>query len=85
MQVRYYDECRWEDVGDGLIYHFVDSEGEPLAEIALKDKDAKLWKWVVMLPERYRLDGQVPGGIVVTDAAARKVAEIVLLSTIINR
>lgn len=85
MQVRYYDECKWQDVGDGLIHQFVDADGQPLAEIALKDADAKLWKWQVELPTRYRLDGATPGGIVVTDTAARKVCEIVLLSTIVTR
>ena len=85
MQVRYYDECKWQDVGDGLIHQFVDADGQPLAEIALKDGDGKLWKWRVMLPSRYRAEGTTPGGIAVTDAAARKVCEIVLLSTIVTR
>lgn len=85
MQVRYYDECKWQDVGDGLIHQFVDADGQPLAEVALKDADSKLWKWRVMLPARYRADGTTPGGIVVTDAAARKVCELVLLSTIVTR
>jgi len=85
MQVRYYDECKWQDVGDGLIYQFVDADGKPLAEIALKDADAHLWKWQVMLPSRYRLDASVSGGIVVTDASARKVCELILLCTIVTR
>ena len=85
MQVWYFNECKWVDVGYETIYQFVDPDGETLAEVALKDSDAKLWKFEVMLPERYRLNGVNPGGIVATQAAARKVAELILMSTIMTR
>ncbi|HSZ56878.1 MAG TPA: hypothetical protein VK797_14515 [Tepidisphaeraceae bacterium] len=85
MAVYYFDECKWVDVGYETIYQFIDSEGETLAEVALKDSDGQLWKFEVMLPERYRLNGVNPGGIVATQTAARRISELILLSTIVTR
>ena len=85
MQVRYFDECQWKDVGDGLIYHFVDDAGDVLAEIALRDGDAKLWKFEINVPERYRWHSANPAGVVYTMPAARKIAELILLSTIVTK
>jgi hypothetical protein len=85
MQVRYFNECQWADVSDGLIYQFIDADGETLAEVALKDSDGQLWKFEVMLPDRYKLDNVNPGGIVASQASARRIAELILLSTIVNR
>ena len=85
MQVIYFDECKWADVGEGLIYHYLDSDGKTLAEIALRDADAKLWKFEVMVPEKYQLDGHNPGGLVYSQVSARRVAETILLSTIVTK
>lgn len=85
MQVRYFDECSWRDVSDGLIFHFVDAEGETLAEIGLKDGESKLWKFQVMLPDRYKVDGGSLAGLVYSQTNARKIAELILLSTIVTR
>ena len=85
MQVRYYDECRWVDIGDGLMWQFVDEEAEPLAEVALKDGEAQLWKFQVNVPERYQWNGTKPAGIVCSQAAAKKVAEMILMNTIVRR
>ena len=85
MQVRYYDQCRWVDVADGLIFHFVDDEGEPIAEVGLKDSESQLWRFEVMLPERYRWNSTNPAGLVCTQPAARRIAEMILLNTIVTR
>ena len=85
MQVVYYDECKWHDVGDGLILHFQDDEGRTLAEVALKDGDAKLWKFEAIVPPKYQLDGRNPGGIVYSQLAAKRIAESILLNTIVTK
>lgn len=85
MEVLYYDECKWQDVGDGLIYHFVDADGDCLAEIALKDPDAQLWKFEVMLPDRHRVNNVNPAGLVFAQTGARRVVEIILLNSIVTR
>ena len=85
MQVLYFDECKWQDVGDGLIFHYTDPEGECLAEIALKDSDSQLWKFEVMLPDRYRLNETNPAGLVFGQTGARRVVETILLNTIVTR
>ena len=85
MQVRYFNECQWVDVGDGLIFQFIDHEGETLAEVALVDSDGQLWKFEVVLPDRYKVNGTNPAGIVASQTSARKIAEFILLSTIVNR
>jgi hypothetical protein len=85
MAVFYFDECSWVDVGYETIYQFLDPEGQTLAEVALKDSDAQLWKFEVMLPERYQIDQANPRGIVATQTAARKICELILLSTIVTR
>lgn len=85
MAVYYFDECSWVDVGYETIYQYIDAEGQTLAEVALKDSDAQLWKFEVMVPERYQLNGVKPGGVVATQTAARKICELILLSTIVTR
>ncbi|HEY8750437.1 MAG TPA: hypothetical protein VIM11_20805 [Tepidisphaeraceae bacterium] len=83
--VRYFDECKWADVGDGMIFQFVDGEGNIFSEIALMNSDGQLWKFEVMLPERNQVNGTNPAAIVSTQAAARRIAETILLSTIVTR
>jgi hypothetical protein len=85
MAVSYFDECSWVDVGYETIYQFLDHDGQTLAEVALKDSDAQLWKFEVMLPDRYRVNAVNPAGIVATQTAARKICELILLSTIVSR
>jgi len=85
MKVRYFDECQWLDVGDGMIYQFVDDEGEALAEAALIDGDANLWKFEVLVPDRYCHKGVKPAGIVCSQPAAKKVAEMILRNTIVTK
>jgi len=64
---------------------FVDSDGVTLAEVALKDSDGQLWKVEVMLPDRNKVNGINPAAIVATQASARRIAEFILLSTIVTR
>ncbi|HZL37977.1 MAG TPA: hypothetical protein VFC78_21855 [Tepidisphaeraceae bacterium] len=85
MNVRYFDECKWNDVADGLIFEFVDDSGQKLAEVALRNAESKLWKFEVFVPEQYQLDGTHPAGAVYTCAAAKRVAETILLNTIVVR
>jgi hypothetical protein len=85
QMVTYYDECKWQDTADGLAVEYIDSAGTRLAEVSLHNLDAKLWKFEVLVPDRYRLDGAAPAGLVFSAAAAKKVAETILLSTIVVR
>lgn len=85
MKVRYFDECKWEDTGDGLSFEFHDVDGETLARIGLRDGDAKLWMFEVMLPPRYQLEECRVGGVVFSQVGARRVAETILLNTIVTR
>jgi len=83
--VRYFNECKWVDVNDGMMFQFVDSEGDVIAEIALMNSDGQLWKFEVMLPDRYKVNGINPAAIVATQSAARRIAETLLLCTIVTR
>lgn len=85
MQVRYYDECKWVDTGDGFAFDFVDSDGQVLAHIALRESDSKLWLFQLNLPERFRLEGSNVGGVVFSQVGARKVVEAILLNTIVTK
>jgi hypothetical protein len=85
MAVVYMSECRWEDISDGMVFQFVESDGNVLAEVALMDSESNLWKFQVNLPERNRVDGVAPAAIVATQPAARKIAEAILLATIATR
>ncbi|MDB5291414.1 MAG: hypothetical protein JWL69_2655 [Phycisphaerales bacterium] len=85
QNITYYDECKWREIDDGLSFEFVDGAGQRLAEVSLRDHDAKLWKFEVFVPARYQLDGATPTGVVFTAAAAKKVAEMILLGTIVVR
>ena len=85
MQVRYFDECKWVDTGDGFSYDFVDGDGHVLAHIALRDGDSKLWLFKVKLPERFRLEGCKVGGVVFSQVGARRVVETILLNTIVTK
>jgi hypothetical protein len=85
MQVTYHDECKWVDTGDGLSYDYVDADGAVLAQVALRDGDAKLWLFQIMLPERYKLEGCEVGGVVFGQFGAKKVAETILLNTIVTK
>jgi hypothetical protein len=83
--VRFFNECKWTDVGDGMIFQFQDSDGGVLAQIALMNSDGQLWKFEVMLPPRYTVNNTNPAAIVATQSAARRIAETLLLSTIVTR
>lgn len=83
--VRYSDECKWQDAGDGFLLQFVDRSGETLAEVSLVNFEAKLWKFEAFLPEKFQLEGKNPSGVVYSSAAAKKIAEMVLLNTILVR
>jgi hypothetical protein len=85
MKVCYYNECKWVDTGDGLIFQFVDGDGEPLAEVALRDADAKLWKFEVILPERFQWNGSNAAGLVLSQSAAKKVCELILVNSIVSK
>lgn len=85
MQVRYHDECKWVDTGDGISYDYVDVDGQVLAQIALRDGDAKLWLFQLKLPERFQLENCQVGGVVFSQAGAKKVVETILLNTIVTK
>jgi hypothetical protein len=85
MKVRYFDECKWVDTGDGLAFEFVDGEGETLARIALRDGDAKLWMFEVLLPPRHQLEDCRAGGVVFSQIGARRVVDTILLNTIVTK
>lgn len=85
QKIRYFDECKWHDAGDGMLFEFVDHDREKLAEISLFDFDSKLWKFEVLLPEKFQLEGRNPSGLVYSAAAAKRVAETILLNTIVVR
>jgi len=83
--VRYFNECKWIDVSDGLMFQFTDSDGDVLARITLMNSDGQLWKFEVMLSDRYKVNGTNPAAIVTTQSSARRIAEMILLSTIVTR
>ena len=85
MQVRYLDEFKWVDAGDGTIFQFVDESGESVADVAIHDVDLKLWKWEVHVPERYRFRGVHPCGLVVGAIPAKRVCELILVNTFITK
>jgi hypothetical protein len=85
MQVKYHDECKWVDTGEGFSYDYVDADGNVLAQVALRDGDAKLWIFRIMVPERYQLEGCRVGGVVFGQMGAKKVAETILLNTIVTK
>jgi len=85
QKVRYFDECKWQDDPDGMRFDFVDKAGTKLAEAALVDFEAKLWKFEAFLPEKFHLDGRNPAGVVFSAPAAKRVAETILLNTIVMR
>jgi len=85
MQVTYYDECKWVDVGEGLNFDFVNADGTALAKVALRDGNSKLWSFEVFLPQRFQINGTHPAGIVYSQAAARRVAETILLNSIVTK
>ena len=85
MQVRYFDEYKWVDSGDGTIFQFVDESGESVADVAIHDLDLKLWKWEVHVPTRYQFRGVQPCGLVVGAVPAKRVCELILSSTFITR
>ena len=85
MAVVYMSDCTWQDVSDGLVYQFTESDGTVLAEVALMDSESNLWKFQVNLPERNRVQGLVPAAIVATQPAARRIAEAILLATVATR
>ena len=85
MQVRYFDEFKWVEDPVTLEWLFRDDSGESVAEVALHNAESKMWRFVVSVPERYRLDGAMPGGLVHSAAAAKKVCELVLSYTILTR
>jgi len=85
MAVVYIDECRWLDVSDGMVFHFTDPDNNVLAEVALMDSQSNMWKFQVNLPPRHQVDGASPAAIVATQPTARKIAEMILISTIATR
>ena len=85
MQVRFFDEFKWVDAGDGTIFQFQDESGESVADVAVHDPDLKLWKWEVRLPARYRFKDVQPCGLIVGVLPAKRVCELILTNTFITR
>ena len=85
MQVRYFDEFKWVDSGDGTIFQFQDDSGESVADVAIHDPDLKLWKWEVHVPPRYQFNGVQPCGLLVGVLPAKRVCELILSNTFVTR
>jgi hypothetical protein len=85
MQVRYFDEFKWHASGNGTIFQFQDESGESVADVAIHDPDLKLWKWEVHVPQRYRFKGVAPCGLVVGAIPAKRLCELILCNTFINK
>ena len=85
MQVRYFDEFKWVDSGDGTIFQFQDDSGESAADVAIHDPDLKLWKWEVHVPPRYQFKGVQPCGLLVGVLPAKRVCELILSNTFVTR
>lgn len=85
MQVTYYDECKWVDMGEGIAFDYVDGDGSVLAQVALRDGEAKLWTFQIKLPQRFQLEGCQVGGVVFSQIGAKRVAETILLNTIVTK
>jgi len=85
MQVRYFDEFKWVEAGNGTIFHFQDESGESVADVAVHDPDLKLWKWEVRVPARYQYQGVRPCGVGVGALPARRVCELILTNTFVTR
>jgi hypothetical protein len=85
MQVRYYDEFKWVDAGDGTIFQFQDESGESFADVAIHDTELKLWKWEVRVPPRYQFRDVQPCGLIVGAVPAKRVCELILINTFITK
>ena len=85
MQVRYYDEFKWVDTGEGTVFQFQDEAGESVADVAIHDSDLKLWKWEVHVPARYQFRDVPPCGLIVGSLPAKRVCELILCNTFITR
>ena len=85
MQVRYFDEFKWVDVGDGTVFQFQDQSGESVADVAIHDLDLKLWKWEVHVPQRYRFMDVHPCGLIVGALPAKRVCELILCNTFVTK
>ena len=85
MQVRYFDEFKWVDTGEGTAFQFQDDSGESYADVAIHDPDLKLWKWEVRVPPRYQFKDVQPCGLVVGVLPAKRVCELILCNTFITK
>jgi hypothetical protein len=81
----YIDECKWHETEPKLAAEFRHIKAGKLAEIALVDAETKTWRFETFLPERFQLDGKNSLGVVYSSAAAKKVAELILLNTVLTR
>lgn len=85
MQVRYYDEFKWVDAGEGTVFQFQDESGESVADVAIHDPDMKLWRWEVRVPQRYQFRNVQPCGLIVGALPAKRVCELILINTFITK
>ena len=85
MNVRFFDDFKWAEDLDGALWLFRDESGEHVAEVALHNVDSKMWRFTVNVPDRYRMNGVEPAGVVHSAAAAKKVCELILSYTILTR
>jgi hypothetical protein len=63
----------------------MNAEGEALAEVTLQNADAKRWKFLVRLPERFQYNGTNPAGLVLSQSAAKKIAELILVNSYVSK
>ncbi len=67
---------------DRYVWEFADkSDGERLPEVAA-EPDTDLWKWLVILPERYWFNGQTPSGYARSEDGAKQIVRLILNQTI---
>ena len=78
---RRFTDYSWDDMAGGLIFEFSNDEDERLAEVASEQNG--LWKWCVILPERFQSNGRNPCGCVKSRDVAKQICETILGNTIL--
>src|SRR3954469_23178945 len=73
--LRRFSDFSWDDMASGKIFEFASDDGERLAEVAREPSG--LWKWCVILPDRFQSNGRNPCGCVTSEASAKKICEMI--------
>ena len=71
---------------DGTLWEFSDASGEVLARVDHAPLPALLWRYVVMVPEKFCIEGLgCPWGLVKTEESAKDISERILCATILEQ